>query len=165
MGTMKDTNITCNKCGRSFVTGAPKCNFNDSCLTEYPCTMQACIKNKQPDCTAKAVIPSVTVETIDGLTNLANCFVHITHTNTTYYVDDKHRPMFIWAGPVEATLPSDVSTEEQWTEFVKSFDLRSQFLYVKFFSQDTNKDLIDAFYFDKSGKIYFAGEFEEAMEE
>lgn len=112
MGIMKDTNITCNQCGRSFVTGAPKCNFNDSCLTEYPCTMQACIKNKQPDCTAKAVIPSITVDTVDGLTTLANCFVHVTYNNTTYYIDDKHRPMIIWAGPVELPDNYDVGLNE-----------------------------------------------------
>lgn len=165
MGIMKDTNITCNQCGRSFVTGAPKCNFNDSCLTEYPCTMQACIKNKQPDCTAKAVIPSITVDTVDGLTTLANCFVHVTYNNTTYYVDDKHRPMIIWAGPVETTLPSDATAKEQREEFVSSFNLRSQFLYMKSFSQSLGKDVVDAFYFDKSGKIYSAGEFEAVTEE
>lgn len=79
----------------------PKCNYNSCCFNEYRYTMPACIRNKQPDCLAKAVIPSITVETTDGITNLANCFVHVTGINTTFYIDDKHRPMIIWAGPVE----------------------------------------------------------------
>ena len=121
--------------------------------------MPACIRNQQPDCLAKAVIPSITVETVDGLTNLANCFVHVTSTNTTYYIDDKHRPMIIWAGPVEVELPSDISSQEEFEEFIRSFDLKSQFLYVKIFDADSNNYGFDSFYFDKTGKIYFAGEF------
>lgn len=112
---------------------------------------------------AKAVIPAVTVETVDGITNLANCFVHVTGINTTFYIDDKHRPMMVWAGDVEVNLPDSVQTDEEWEAFIKSFNLKSQFLYVKFFSQEDNKDIINSFYFDKTGKIYFAGIFEEIM--
>ena len=126
--------------------------------------MPACIRNKQPDCLAKAVIPSVTVETTDGLTNLANCFVHVTSINTTYYIDDKHRPMIVWSGNVEVELPADVQTQEQFDEFVRSFKLKSQFLYVKWFDNDRSKNIITVFYFDKTGKVYWAGEFEEVME-
>lgn len=89
-------------CGRPMhYAPKPKCNYNSCCLNEYHYTMPACIRNKQPDCLAKAVIPSITVETTDGITNLANCFVHVTGINTTFYIDDKHRPMIVWAGPVE----------------------------------------------------------------
>lgn len=88
-------------CGRPFGPATPKCNYVDGCMSEYPYEMKACIKKKEPDCTAKAVIPAVTVETIDGITNLANCFVHVVNINTTFYVDDKHRPMITWAGTVE----------------------------------------------------------------
>lgn len=155
----------CEKCGRPFnYAPTPKCNYNNCCLNEYHHTMKACIRNQQPDCKAKAVIPSVTVETTDGLTNLANCFVHVTSINTTFYIDDKHRPMIIWAGNVEVELPSDVQTDEQWTEFINSFKLRGQFLYVRFFSQDVNKTIINSFYYDKNGKVYWAGEFEEITE-
>lgn len=126
--------------------------------------MPACIRNKQPDCTAKAVIPSITVETVDGLTNLANCFVHVTSNNTTYYVDDKHRPMMVWAGDVEVDLPSSVQTDEEWNNFIKSFKLKSQFLYVKFYVEDDNRNIIDAFYFNNKGVPYRAGEFEEVTE-
>ena len=142
----------------------PKCNYNDCCFQEYKHSMQACIRNKQPDCTAKAVIPSITVDTTEGLTNLANCFVHVTSINTTFYIDDKHRPMIVWAGDVETDVPADVQTQEQFEEFIKSFNLKSQFLYVKSHDADNNKDVIISFYFDKTGKIYWAGEFEEITE-
>lgn len=126
--------------------------------------MPACIRNKQPDCLAKAVIPSITVDTTEGLTNLANCFVHVTSINTTFYIDDKHRPMIIWAGNVEVDAPADAQTQEQFDEFIESFNLKSQFLYVKSHNNDIDKDVIISFYFDKTGKIYWAGEFEEITE-
>lgn len=89
-------------CGRPMHYDAtPKCNYNSCCMNEYAYKQKACIRNKQPDCEAQAVIPSITVETVDGITNLANCLVHVTSTNTTYYVDDKHRIMITWAGPVD----------------------------------------------------------------
>ena len=127
--------------------------------------MKACIRNQQPDCKAQAVIPAVTVDTVDGLTNLANCFVHVTSTNTTYYIDDKHRPMIIWAGPVEATVPEDISSDEEFIAFVKTFNLRSQFLYARYYSTDSSSYGIVAVYFDKNGRIYWAGEFNEMTEE
>lgn len=152
-------------CGRPMVyANKAKCNYNNSCLNEYGCSMPACIRNKQPDCTAKAVIPSVTVETTDGITNLANCFVHVTNINTTFYIDDKHRPMITWAGNVEENVPANIQTQEEFNEFVKGHDLRGQFLYAKFYNNDTGTAMIHAFYFDKEGKIYFAGEFEEIVE-
>lgn len=155
----------CEKCGRpmNYAT-TPKCHYNNCCLEEYHYTMPACIRNKQPDCTAKAVIPATTVETTDGITNLANCFVHVTSINTTFYIDDKHRPMIIWAGSVEVDLPADVQTAEQWEEFIRSYSLKSQFLYVKFTDPDTHRKMIDAFYFDRTGISYFAGQFEETTE-
>ena len=133
-------------------------------MNEYPYAMKACIRNKTPDCMAKAVIPSTTVETVDGITNLANCFVHVTSINTTYYIDDKHRPMIIWAGPVETDMPADVQTEEDLVAFVKTFGLRSQFLYVKYRGGELDQDGIVAFYFSRTGKIYWAGDFSEVVE-
>ena len=147
-------------CGRPMrYAPQPKCNYNNCCLNEYKYTMPACIRNKQPDCTANAVIPAITVETADGITNLANCFVHVTSTNTTYYIDDKHRPMITWAGLLEVDVPETVTSQEKFEEFIKSFNLRSQFLYVKFLDQDTQQYIFNSFYFDKTGNIYFAGEF------
>lgn len=133
-------------------------------MNEYRYKMPACIRNKNPDCTAQAVIPSITVETVDGLTNLANCFVHVASVNTTYYVDDKHRPMMVWAGDVEVQAPTDIVASDEFIEFVKSFNLKSQFLYVKFYNETDNKNVIQSFYFDKTGRLYWAGKFEEATE-
>ena len=48
-----------------------------------------------------AVIPTVVVETTEGLEELADCFVHVANINTTFYIDDKHRMIITWAGPVE----------------------------------------------------------------
>lgn len=88
-------------CGRPFPTAPEnKCNYNDCCMNEYAYKQKACIRNKQPDCESQAVIPSITVETVDGISNLANCLVHVMENNTTYYVDDKHRILITWAGPV-----------------------------------------------------------------
>lgn len=130
-------------CGRPFPKAEPKCNYNNCCLNEYHYTMPACIRNKQPDCLAKAVIPAVTVDTTDGLTNLANCFVHVTSINTTFYIDDKHRPMIIWAGPVEMSN-YDIETNEN--------NLRSQTLYT------TINDVFTEVYFDKEGVAHIIGQ-------
>lgn len=134
-------NTTC--CGRPMQYGtAPKCNYCDSCMNEYPHTMKACIRNKKPDCMAKAVIPAITVETTDGLTNVANCFVHVTSINTTFYVDDKHRPMITWAGPVEI---EDYDIESN------PLNLRSQTCYT------TLEGTYVEVYFDKQGVAHIMG--------
>ena len=116
----KDYYNNCEKCGRRFAPVSSGCNYCNSCMQEFPCAMPACIKNKEPDCMAKAVIPSITVETADGITNLANCFVHVNENNTTYYIDDKHRPMITWAGPVEI---------EHYDYVANPLNLRSQTCY------------------------------------
>ena len=153
-------------CGRPmYYAPKPKCNYNNCCLDEYKYAMPACIRSKQPDCLAKAIIPSITVDTIDGITNLANCFVHVTSINTTFYIDDKHRPMITWAGDVEVELPSSVQTNEEFEAFVKSFKLREQLLRIKFYSNELSKNMINVFYFDRTGKIYRAGEYEEIGEQ
>lgn len=87
---------------------------------------------------AKAVIPSVTVDSIDGITNLANCFVHVTNNNTTYYIDDKHRPMLVWAGPAEV---------EDYDIEANELKLRSQIC----FNLNTETRKGDFVYFDKHG--------------
>ena len=86
-----------------------------------------------------AVIPSITVDSTDGITELANCFVHVTTINTTYYVDDKHRIMLVWAGPVEAT---GYDTE------ANPSGLRSQFCFT---------DGV-MYYFDKQGVAHLISE-------
>lgn len=139
----------------------PTCGQNHCCFNEYDYKMGACIRKKKPDCDAQAVIPAITMETTFGLTSYTNCFVHVLSNNTTYYVDDKGTPIITWQGDVEVQLPEDVQTEEQWNDFIKSFKLKGQFLYIKFHGQEFDDDLIDSFYFSNSGKIYFAGEFQD----
>lgn len=68
---------------------------------EYGQQAVGCIREKQPECPFVAVIPSITVEDNSNIKDLADCFVHIANTNTTIYIDDKHRMIVTWAGPVE----------------------------------------------------------------
>lgn len=88
-------------CGRpmNYSTG-PKCEQNHCCFNEYDYKMKACIKNKTPDCTSQAVIPSTTIESTEGLSCYKNALVHVTSTNTTYYMDESGRPLITWAGPM-----------------------------------------------------------------
>ena len=110
-------------CGRPMnYDTTPKCNYNNCCMNEYAYKQKACIRNKQPDCEAQAVIPSITVESIEGITNLANCFVHVSDINTTFYVDDKHRVMVTWSGLVSV---------EDYDFESNPLNLRSQIAYDK----------------------------------
>lgn len=45
----------------------------------------------------------VTVENIDNIKDLADCFVHVSSINTTFYIDDKHRMMATWSGLVSVS--------------------------------------------------------------
>lgn len=126
-------NNDCN-CNHSFSTGD---------VREYPCKQPACIRKQTPDCLATAVIPAITVETTDGITNLANCFVHVINTNTTYYVDDKHRIMIIWAGPVEVA-DYDIETNP--------LGLRSQCVYTRI------ENVYTCLYFDRQGTAHMMSE-------
>lgn len=156
----------CEKCGRPFPKAQPcqKCGCPFGIGTEYCGRRNGCIRNKNPECPYNCVIASVTVETTDGIKNLADCFVHVTSINTTFYIDDKHRIMTIWAGPVEVDLPADIATQQEFDDFVKSFALRGQFLYVKYHDNDADAEKISSFYFNKNGVVYYAGEFEEIVE-
>lgn len=168
---MMDNNLTNKKitgacCGRPFPKTKPcGCNYYSGCLTEYPNTMLGCIKKDADPCKAKAVIPSITTEAVDGITNLANCFVHVTNTNTTFYVDDKHRPMIIWAGAVEIDLPSDV-TEDNFNDFIleNRLGLKSQHVLYKIVNEETSANFIIDVYYDKTGKPFNFGTHEEIGE-
>lgn len=151
-------------CGRPmhYATG-PKCGQNHCCFNEYDYKASACIRKKQPDCAAQAVIPAITVETTFGLNSYTNCFVHVTGNNTTYYVDDKGTPIITWKGDVETQLPDDINSNDSWEDFLKSFDLKSQFLYVKLYNSDDDRYYIEVFYYDSTGKIYLAGEFKDVI--
>lgn len=68
---------------------------------EYSNMVPGCLRRVEPKCPYAAVIPSVVVDDKKNLKKLAACFVHVTNINTTFYIDDKHRMMITWAGPVE----------------------------------------------------------------
>jgi hypothetical protein len=92
---------------------------------------------------AKAVIPAITVDSVDGIINLANCFVHVSEINTTFYIDDKHRPMIIWAGPVELPDDYDITANE--------YGLAGQEAYM------TIQGVYTQLYFDKHGLAHIVG--------
>jgi len=94
---------TCSSCGRPWAIckqdggcGCKKCADIKFC--EYGRKACGCIRETQPGCPMQAVIPSVTVESVTNLQNLADCFAHVSSTNTTFYIDDKHRTIVTWAG-------------------------------------------------------------------
>ena len=55
-----------------------------------------------PQCPVKAVIPLVEIATPENLKKLSNCLAYVQSTNTTYYVDNQHKFIICWAGPVFA---------------------------------------------------------------
>lgn len=133
---------TCEKCGRPFPKSEPCKNTCSFRICEYSHKAKGCIRNKNPECPYNAVIASVTVETIDGISNLADCFVHVTSINTTFYIDDKHRIMTIWAGPVEV---------EDYDIEANELGLRSQLCFT------TVDDKFTEVYFDKQGVGHVIG--------
>lgn len=141
--SMNENRITGSCCGRPFpVAPEHKCNFNNCCLSETCGCSLGRIKMDADPCKSCCVIPSLTVDSVDGLTNLANCFVHVTSINTTFYIDDKHRPMIVWAGPVEL-LGYDIEANE--------LNLRSQFCFT------TVNGIFTEVYFDKQGVGHIIG--------
>ena len=98
-----ETYTPCTKCGRplSYCKGQC-CGKAKGCdCQEYGPKVCGAIRPGEPKCPYQAVIPSLTVESVSNLKDLADCFVHVSDINTTFYIDDKHRIMTVWAGPVE----------------------------------------------------------------
>lgn len=77
-------------------------------------------KMSSAPCPHRCIIPSLTVETADGIKNVAGCFVHVMQNNTTYYIDDKHRIITVWAGPVFS---------DDYEYQTNPLDLRGQVVY------------------------------------
>lgn len=90
-----------NCCGRPLPKADPQCNWSCGPTSECCGCAVGRIKKDVDPCKSCATIPSITVDSIDGITNLANCLVHVNDINTTFYIDDKHRIMITWAGPVD----------------------------------------------------------------
>lgn len=79
----------CTKCGR------PQTICKGECCNK---PKKACIKPCKPGCPNDAVIPTVTVNSIEDIKGLQNCFVHVVDINTTYYIDDKNNIITTWSG-------------------------------------------------------------------
>ena len=129
---------SCTKCGRPWTIckgECKKCRCKEVNFCEYGPKAPGCIRNVQPGCPMHAVIPSVVVEDVSGLKNLADCFVHVANINTTFYIDDKHRVMVTWAGPVEV---------DNYDYATNPLGLRSQTAY------DFRNNL--AIYYNKTGE-------------
>lgn len=139
----KNNRTTGECCGRPMVY-AKSCDCNYPCgpASEYCGCSLGRIKKDADPCKSCCVIPAITVDTVSGLPNLANCLVHVTGTNTTYYIDDKHRPMIIWAGPVEV---DEYDIEEN------ELGLRAQTCYT------TISGTYSEVYFDKRGVGHIIG--------
>lgn len=126
----------CTKCGRpqTFCKGEC-CGKPQGCnCREYGPKACGCIRQIAPKCPFEAVIPSVTVDTVENIKDLADCFVHVVDINTTFYIDDKHRIITTWSGPVEY---------DNYDLTVNPLGLRSQFLID--FANDRGA------YYDKTG--------------
>lgn len=116
-----ETYTPCTNCGRplSYCKGQC-CGKPKGCqCREYGPSVCGAIRQCEPKCPFTATIPSVVVEHADSLKDLCNTFVHVSDINTTFYIDDKHRPIITWAGPVEY---------DNYDLALNSLDLRSQFL-------------------------------------
>lgn len=133
---------SCTKCGRpQTLCKGECCNKPNKCgcgCREYGCKHNACIRERNPECPYTAVIPMVTVDNVSNLKDLADCFVHVSSINTTFYIDDKHRMTITWAGPIEVN-DYDYTTNP--------LGLRSQMVY------DFKNDR--AIYFNKTGQYRF----------
>lgn len=116
-----ETYTPCTQCGRPMAYCKGQCcGKPKGCqCREYGPSVCGAIRQRQPECPHAAVIPSVVVEHADGLKDLCDTFVHVSDINTTFYIDDKHRPIITWAGPVEY---------DNYDLALNSLDLRSQFL-------------------------------------
>lgn len=132
-----DTYTKCTKCGRPMryckgqCCGKPRgCNCK-----EYGPAVCGVIRQRQPECPYTSVIPSITVDNASNLKDLCDTFVHVADINTTFYIDDKHRTIITWAGPVEY---------DNYDLATNTLGLRSQFL-VDF---ENHRGA----YYDKTGK-------------
>lgn len=116
-----DTYTPCTNCGRpmAYCKGECGCKPKGCGCKEYGPAVCGAIRQTEPKCPHVAVIPSVVVEHADSLKDLCDTFVHVSDLNTTFYIDDKHRPIITWAGPVEY---------DNYDLATNSLGLRSQFM-------------------------------------
>lgn len=127
---------SCDHCGRPMVYCKGQCcGKTQGCqCKEYGPKVCGAIRPGEPKCPYQAVIPSLTVESVSNLKDLADCFVHVSDINTTFYIDDKHRIMTTWAGLVSV---------EDYDFDANPLNLRGQWAY------DAKNDI--AAVYDKQG--------------
>lgn len=113
---------------------AKKCGCGCGCGHKHA----GCIREREPGCPMEAVIPSITVNDTSSLRDLCDVFVHVANINTTYYIDDKHRIMITWAGPIE---------QEDYDYEANPLNVRSQTVY----DFKNNR----AIYYNKNGEYRF----------
>lgn len=146
---MNTNTPNCETCGRAWLNcDQPAC----SCATpigtaEYSCHTMGNIRKKDPSCDA-ATIPTITVDTIDGIKNLSDCFVHVTSLNSTFYIDDKHRIVTAWRGIVEA---------EEYDLDENKLNLRGQLLFTTVENEEGEEVPITVYY-DNQGKPHVTNE-------
>lgn len=141
--------VACGSCGRPFQYGRPVCGCAQPTGTaEYCPGRHGDIVPGTNDCVENATIAQVTVDTIDGITNLASCFVYVTSTNTTYYIDDKHRILTAWKGVVEA---------EEYDLDENKLNLRGQLLFTTVENEEGEEVPITVYY-DNQGKPHVTNE-------
>lgn len=107
------------------------CNCNQS----KPCRKAKFDTEAIPSCEQTAVIPSLTVDNIEGLKGLSNVLVKVTSTNSVYYVDSRHAIMQLFAGPV---------TVRNYDGEANPLNLRNQFAY--------DKGTTEMIFFDANGE-------------
>lgn len=131
-----ETYTPCTQCGRPMAYCKGQCCGKPrGCqCQEYGPKVCGAIRPGEPKCPYQATIPSLTVESVSNLKDLADCFVHVSDINTTFYIDDKHRPVITWSGPVEV---------DDYDYANNPLGLRSQMLY----DFQNNR----AVYYNKSG--------------
>lgn len=94
--------------------------MNKITFNQYREPVPGVFRPGEPKCPFIAAIPTLTVTNVEGLKGLADCLVHVTDNNTTYYIDDKHRVTITWAGPVEIddydyeANPKNIRSGEVW---------------------------------------------------
>lgn len=117
-----ETYTPCTSCGRPMAYCKGQCcGKTKGCqCKEYCGSTCAAIRPGEPKCPPQAVIPSLTVESVSNLKDLADCFVHVSDINTTFYIDDKHRITTTWAGLVSV---------EDYDFDANPLNLRSQIAY------------------------------------
>lgn len=95
----------------------PNPNWRMDCCGSVPAKIR---RGAQPGCPMVATIPILMAATVDELKGICNAFVHVDQNNTTYYIDDQHRIVTTWAGPIVQdnydyqANPLNVRSQEVW---------------------------------------------------